>query len=185
MSAADPTGEDRASAGRDAAPQEDPAGLAEASEDVKRFYAYWQARRGTKRFPAREDVDPVDFKFALGRVSLIDVIDGPRRYRYRLASTSTTKHLGYELTGKYTDEIPEKELRSHLEHLYDETVSTAAPVYAKEKATFDGRLWESEMLMLPLSSDGRRINMIMSFRESVAPRNARPPVSPPKRKGDR
>jgi len=168
MSGADPTGQDRASAGADPAP----AGLAEASDDVKRLYAYWLARRGGKRFPARDDIDPVDFKFALGRVSLIDVLDDPRRYRYRLVSTSTTKHLGYEMTGKFTEEIPEKELRDHLERLYAETVSSAAPIYTKEKAVFDGRLWESEALMLPLSSDGSRINMIMAFRETAPPRSA-------------
>lgn len=183
MSGAEPTGQDRAGGGADPA---SPAGLADASEDVKRLYAYWQARRGTKRFPAREDIDPVDFKFALGRVSLIDVVEDPRRYRYRLVSTSITKHLGYEMTGKYTEEIPEKELRDYVERLYAETVSAAAPIYTKEKAAFDGRLWESEALMLPLSSDGSRINMIMAFRETAVPRTALGAAGGlPKTRGDR
>jgi hypothetical protein len=170
MGGGDPTGEDRASAGAQPAPHEEPVGLAEASEDVRRLYAYWQARRGAKRFPAREDIDPVDFKFALGRVSLVDVLEDPRRYRYRLVSTSITKHLGYEMTGKYSDEIPEKELRDYVERLYAKTVTVAAPIYEKEKAILDGRLWEYEALMLPLSSDGSRINMIMAFRETAVPR---------------
>lgn len=174
MSGTDPTGQDRASTAADPVPSEAPAGLAEGSEDAKRLYAYWQARRGGKRFPAREDIDPVDFKFALGRVSLIDVLEGPRRYRYRLVSTTTTKHLGYEMTGKYTDEIPEKELRDYVERLYAETVTAAAPIYAKDKAVLDGRVWEYEALMLPLSSDGSRINMIMAFRETAVPRTAPP-----------
>ena len=169
MSGADPTG----------ASNEAPAGLAEASEDVQRLYAYWRARRGRKRFPARQDIDPIDFKFALGRVSLIDVLDGPRRFRYRLVSTSTTKHLGYEMTGKFTDEIPEKELRDYVERLYAKTVDTAAPIYAREKAIFDGRLWEYEALMLPLSSDGSRINMIMAYRDTRAPRSVPPSPSGP------
>ena len=172
MSGADPTGHEHESAGANPTP----ACPETASEAVKRLCAYWEERRGTKRFPAREDIDPIDFKFALGRVSLIEVLENPQRFRYRLVSTSITKHLGYEMTGKFTSEVPGRELRDYVERLYAKAVSLAAPLYQKESAIYDGRVWEYEALMLPLSSDGERINMILAYREATAPRLA--PTSP-------
>jgi hypothetical protein len=178
MSGADLNGDEHASAGADPAP----ACPETASEAAKRLYAYWLARRGKKRFPAREDIDPLDFKFALGRVSLIEVLENPQRFRYRLVSTSITRHLGYEMTGKFTSEVPERELRDYVERLYAKAVSLAAPFYQKETAVYDGRVWEYEALMLPLSSDGQKINMILAYREAAPPR---PAPAPPRSTGDR
>jgi hypothetical protein len=62
-------------------------------------------RRGAKRYASRDEIDPLDFGCAVGRVSLVDVLEGPRRFRYRLVSTSLTARLGYEMTGKFLDEI--------------------------------------------------------------------------------
>jgi len=34
--------------------------------DLQRLYDYWDSRRGGRRYPARSDLDPVEFGFALG-----------------------------------------------------------------------------------------------------------------------
>ena len=57
-------------------------------EALKRLYCYWTERRGAKRYPSRDDIDPLDLGYALGRVSLVDVLENPRRYRYRLVSAT-------------------------------------------------------------------------------------------------
>jgi hypothetical protein len=56
-------------------------------ETLRRLLAYWQERRGARRFPARGDVDPVEFRYALGHVSMVDVVGDPPRFRFRLVST--------------------------------------------------------------------------------------------------
>jgi hypothetical protein len=145
---------------------------AAANDAVKRLYAYWVARRGAKPFPSRDDIDPLDFGFVLGRVSLVDVLDQPRRYRYRLVGTTVTDNLGYEMTGKFLDQMPESQMRVYLEQLYDKVVAQRAPVYERDQINLDGRLWKSETIVLPLSADGHAINLLMIYRVTDRPKPA-------------
>ena len=144
-------------------------GNAESLAALIRLYAYWQESRGAKRFPARTDIDPVDFSFALGRVSLVDVLATPRRFRFRLVSTVLTEHLGYEMTGKFLDQIPESEMRAYLERLYAVALERRNPLYARDEIVLDGRRWKHEALVLPLSSDDRSIDMLMIYRATDRP----------------
>jgi len=146
-------------------------GLAALTTDtvLVRLYAYWRERRGGKRFPARRDIDPVDFSFALGRVSLVDVLGGPRRFRYRLVATILTEHLGYEMTGKYLDQVPESDMRAYTERLYETALARREPHYERDELVLDGRQWKHEALVLPLSSDDRTVDMLMIYRATVRP----------------
>ncbi len=137
--------------------------------DLRRLYLYWQERRGTRPFPSRDDIDPVEFGYALGRVSLIDVLENPLRFYYRLVSTRLTQHLGYEMTGKFADQMPEAEMRDFAERHYRRALMTAAPLYETDEVVLDGRRWRHESLALPLSSDGRTINMLMIYRMTHEP----------------
>jgi hypothetical protein len=138
-----------------------------------RLYAYWRERRGAKRFPARSDIDPVDFSFALGRVSLVDVLNAPRRFRFRLVATILTEHLGYEMTGKFLDQVPQIETRAYTERLYATALERRNPLYARDEIVLDGRRWKHEVLVLPLSSDDRSIDMLMIYRVTDRPRRAK------------
>lgn len=131
---------------------------------LKRLYRYWAERRGAKRYPSRNDIDPLEFGFALGRVSLVDVVGQPRRFRYRLVSTSLTQRLGYEMTGKFLDEIPETEMRAYTERLYLTALEKGTPLHLQDEAMIDGRRWKHEALVLPLSSDGSSVDMLMIYR---------------------
>jgi hypothetical protein len=143
-----------------------------ADAALVRLYAYWRERRGAKRYPARRDIDPLDFGFALGRVSLVDVLGIPRRFRYRLVATILTEHLGYEMTGKYLDQIPETEMRAYTARLYAAALGQASPFFARDEIVLDGRQWKNEALVLPLSSDDRSIDMLMIYRATDRPRLA-------------
>lgn len=136
---------------------------------LKRLFHYWTERRGAKRYPSRDDIDPLDFGYALGRVSLVDVLEGPRRYRYRLVSTSLTALLGYEMTGKFLDQIPETEMRAYTERLYATAVERGVPLFFRDEAAIDRRYWKHEALILPLSSDGTLVNILMIYRTADRP----------------
>lgn len=141
---------------------------------LKRLYRYWTERRGAKRFPSRADIDPLDFGYALGRVSLVDVLEHPRRYRYRLVSTSLTARLGYEMTGKFLDQVPETEMRAYTERLYAAAVASRVPLHSRDEAMLDGRRWRHEALILPLSSDGDAVDMLLIYRTADPPNPLEP-----------
>lgn len=159
----------------------DAAALAGETRDdaLKRLYRYWTERRGGKRFPSRDDIDPLDFGYALGRVSLIDVMENPRRFRYRLVSTSLTALLGYEMTGKFLDEIPETETRAYTLKLYAAAIENRAPLHVRDDVTLDGRRWTYEALLLPLSSDGETIALLMVYRTAATSAAFRPAAPRP------
>jgi len=149
----------------------DTSDLADASPQARQLYEYWRARRGGAAWPRRADIDPLEFGFALGRVSLIERIDG--RFRYRIVSTGLTAHLGYEMTGKFADEIPAPEARRFVHEQYSAAMAGGVPLYAAGGLRLDGQDWHHETLILPLSSDGTAADMLMIYRATEKPRKAR------------
>lgn len=139
-----------------------------AGERPRRLYAYWLEKQGDRRFPGRQDIDPRDFAYALGWVSLIDCLDDPPRYRYRLVSTNLTAQLGYEMTGRCTDEMPETGVRDYVEWLYGTVARSGEPRYERGSVALDGRAWTHETLALPLSQDQSRVDMLLVYRDAVA-----------------
>ena len=145
-----------------------------ADADLKRLYRYWAERCGERAFPSRDDIDPIEFDYALGRVSLIDVLEGPRRFYYRLVSTHLTRHLGYEMTGKFLDQLPESQVRDFAGRHYLRALEQRVPIYESGEVVLDRRRWRHESLVLPLSADGQTISMLMVYRVTDAPVRAAP-----------
>jgi hypothetical protein len=42
---------------------------------LRRLHDYWREKCGDRQFPDRADIDPVDFPYILGFVTMVDVID--------------------------------------------------------------------------------------------------------------
>ena len=56
--------------------------------------------------PTRADLDPIDFRYALGYVVLVDVERHPLRFRFRLYGSGLVNYFGDgDYTGKYADEL--------------------------------------------------------------------------------
>ena len=137
---------------------------------LRRFHDYWAEKRGSRRFPSRADIDPIEFSFALGHVSLIDVLYEPLRFRYRLVASHITDHLGYEMTGRFVSEVPEPRMRTYTVIRYTNAVMAGAAVHEAGDVLADGRYWRHETLFLPLSADDVIINMLAVCRVTDRPR---------------
>jgi len=133
------------------------------------LYKYWDGKRNTRKFPSRTDINPLEFVFALSWLSLVNVGVEPRSFHYRLVSTSLTERLGYEMTGKSADEIPEDDVRQYVIDFYGRAVAARMPVFEKSARIFQNRIWEHEALVLPLSSDGETIDLLMVYRITHKP----------------
>ena len=91
---------------------------------LARLLSYWIERRQGRQFPARRDIDPLDFPYALGNISLIDVFHNPLRFRYRLVGTRITEQIGVEMTGRWLDDVPYPDYREILVSLYSRVVAS-------------------------------------------------------------
>ncbi|MDE2227875.1 MAG: PAS domain-containing protein [Alphaproteobacteria bacterium] len=140
---------------------------------LRRFYADWDVRRRGREFPARRDFDPCDLAYALGYVSLMDVLRDPLRFRFRLHATGIAERTGAELTGKFVHEMKDLRHRDMAAAHFREVVETRRPVANIRRAyVTDRRIWNCEVLVAPLSSNGSDIDMLISC---IAWDEARPP----------
>ena len=143
------------------APYDTPAAAARAHEEL---HACWQSLRREGRLPSREDIDPAAFKRHLPGVSLIDVIHGGARFRYRLAGTALHGVYGRELTGQSIEGAFGLNAGEYWTAELQKAVATGRPSAGVHSLAWRGRphlsvLW----LRLPLARDGRRVDMLMGF----------------------
>ncbi len=124
---------------------------------LRRLLHYWDEKRGDRRAPSRDDIDPADMIEALPYVFLIDVLAEPRRYRVRLMGTLLGDWCGRDHTGRYVDEIAEQAVGT-----LQELVTTWRPWrLMAELGRSSGGTKLYELLALPLSRDGTAVNMVL------------------------
>ncbi|WP_162914860.1 PAS domain-containing protein [Desertibaculum subflavum] len=128
---------------------------------LRRLFAYWQDKRRGQDFPSRRDLDPREFAFALGHVLLIDVLERPQRFRFRLHGSVLSFRARYDMTGRMVDELPDEENRAVLLQRCRDLVRTRRPCFARSQRTVDGTAYGYEVVWLPLSSDGEQIDMLL------------------------
>jgi hypothetical protein len=139
----------------------DPTSLDLQDPLLKRLHAYWLEKRGDRAMPARADIDPLEMHFILGSLILVDVLHEPRRFRIRLHGTDLVRRAGYELTGKMLDELPISEFRQFVEGSFAAAAEARVPRAGVRDRVMDGRIYRYEALILPLSSNGGAVDMLL------------------------
>ena len=128
------------------------------------FYDYWRSLCGTRRMPARRDVDPLHMPLGyMPDLMLIEVEARPRRYRYRLVGTHVVAASGEDRTGRYFDDVAFFGMNPAVIEQYDKVAESGRPLYSLEPFTNlrTGGAYEVDRLLLPLAADSEHVNMIM------------------------
>ena len=134
---------------------------------LRRLYQYWNEKRGNRRFPARRDIDPLDFAYILGWVTLVDVTYNPTRFRFRLYGSELAHRIGVDLTGTYADQHPNREFGAMLQRSWQEVVDRGEPICAHYERELDNRRRKWEVLRMPMSSDGTTIDMLLAATRPI------------------
>jgi hypothetical protein len=133
---------------------------------VEAFRIWSEARPPDRRFPARADIDIVLFKDMLSRLTLYDVIDGGRDFRYRVHSTDSAALLRDERTGKRRSEIPQPpERAARMDALLGRIVASGRPLLSRLPSQTREQPPHLTRLFLPLGNDGAVVDMILVVRE--------------------
>jgi len=146
-------------------PPQGPIPEAELDSRLKALLDYWRKRCSAGRLPARADIDPLELRSLLGNINLIEVVpqaDGSQRFRYRLFGTEFAFYHGGDLTGQWVDEIDNAVYRQQLVGLYRHVVATGTTPVLSYDYILDSRRHRFQAVILPLASDGYRIDMILS-----------------------
>lgn len=129
---------------------------------LQRLYEYWSAKRGDRRYPSRADVDPLDLTFLLGNLLLVEVLPGESLgFRIRLHGSNLVQRAGYDLTGKMLNELPISQFRQLAMDTFTHVATTGKPFRGYRDRILDDRAHRYETVMLPLSKDGNRIDMLL------------------------
>jgi len=92
---------------------------------------------------------------------LLDVLRDPLRFRYRVHGTEMVRRAGYDLTGKFLDDLPISEYRKYVQQRCERLVRDREPLLVHFNRTLDGRTRHYEALWLPFSEDGETVNMLL------------------------
>jgi len=133
--------------------------------EMNEIHAYWLAKRGQRRMPSRQDIEPTEIPRLLRNVMLIDVLHDPARFRYRLIGTNVVDATGENRTGKCFDSVDFFAANPIVREQYAAAVATGEPVHSLEPfyRLDTRREYEVERLLLPLSSDGVTVDMILVY----------------------
>ena len=133
------------------------------------LYRYWCGRRRGDAPPRRSDIDPTEIPGRLWpSLMLLDVIGegAERRFRYRLVGTAFTHAFGRDPTNEFVDEaLPTRSgYRDYIMGLYSEMLARGKPIYSENLFALDGQPGPmvTKRLSLPLSSDGRAVDMALA-----------------------
>ena len=143
--------------------------LRRASAKCRSFHGLWDARRDGRPMPARRDFEPEDFRRWLPCVTLVDVVSlVPLALRYRLVGTGHVALRGFDPTGMNVEDGYFGRSLDEVRTNYRTVASDRTFVYDwDDRLAPSGRLLSTEILMLPLSADGDRVDMILVYGEGL------------------
>jgi len=140
--------------------------LANCSPMLAGFYAYWDDKRGERKMPSRADLDPIEMKRWLPGIIIVDVLDDPRRLVYRLVGSRSVALRQTDVTGKTVAEAYHGTSLGDVLENYRLVIDEQQIVYdAEQKTSGSGLLKDSETLLLPLSSDGEKVDKVIIYLE--------------------
>jgi hypothetical protein len=128
---------------------------------LRRLLAYWLEKRGDRLFPAKAEIDPVEFPYILGYVTLVDVEPSPRRYRFRLDGSILVALSGTDYTGRYLQELPGVEYVAFITETYDRVVDSGEPLRYRKHELLDQQLFSEETLILPIGDTPPKVDMLV------------------------
>lgn len=138
--------------------------LAHCSENVRLVHAYWNAKRGDRPMPSRTDIEPGEIRHLLPGIILVDVAQDPLRLTYRLVGTHEVEARGYDPTGRDVREHVFAVTKEEGYQTYLMALDLRRPIFDQEPMLSPNpHLSEVGTIVMPLSSDGSIVNMLMAY----------------------
>ena len=125
-------------------------------------YAYWQNKRGTRDWPGRDDLNPLEMRDFLPRIMLADVTRDPVRFRYRLCGTGICHVHQGDPTGLTADQLQPDHYGALVHSQYEGMLTKGAPIAHLNVFSNADRYKSYAHIILPLSRSGTEIDMVMT-----------------------
>lgn len=151
-----------------------------ARQSHRDLFRYWQDKRGPRPYPARRDIDPLDIPRLLPSIFLVDIVDGDngeRDFHYRLVGTRIVEIEGEVTDRLLSDLVPREPRYQELWQQYNNAADGIASFRSEDMQWRDNEHIRYEVFLLPLSSDGKQLDMLLGMADKY-----RAPVTRPRSK---
>lgn len=141
----------------------------------RQLHAYWDALRGGRAAPGRDEIDPAAIRGVLASVFMLDVaalpLPRPADATFSLSGTRIDALFGRMLRGSTFDSIWDPRSAALAAAALDAALGGGRPVVAAARGGPPGRgAIDVELLLLPLASGaGRRARVLGSLGAASAP----------------
>ncbi|MHA1567585.1 MAG: PAS domain-containing protein [Alphaproteobacteria bacterium] len=128
---------------------------------LKALFRLWDGRRNGLPMPDWDSFDILEMGAWIGNLTLLEVIPDPLDMIYRVFATRVSENLRRELTGRRLSESEHLIPRDVRDSYYVVLRSGRPRLHHLDDMSDDGQSVILERLLLPLSKDGLRVNMIL------------------------
>jgi len=126
------------------------------------LFHYWRGKVEDGRLPSRALIDPVEIPALLRFLVLAEVSLIHEAVTYRLVGTENLRFWGKDFTGKRIEEQMQGDYLAYIKGLYLDCARFQAPVLGNSVFRWDaGRTLGTRRLFLPLSTDARKVDMVL------------------------
>ena len=126
------------------------------------LFDYWRGKLAGRVMPARRDIDPIEMKLWLGNLLLVEFPEDRMQYRIRVDGVNIAQFYGKSREGKGIEAMTSEEERRIVLPQYFLVLDHKQPAYYETQfVASEGVLIAQRKLLLPLSEDGERVNMIL------------------------
>jgi hypothetical protein len=132
--------------------KEDPQSADLSDPGLVDLLTYWVGLRRDRQLPLASDLDPLQLKFILGWLMLIDPVDRGGDFRYRLYGSSIADVIGRDLTGcLVSDSFPA--FARFASDVYRRSMILQRPIMTRHSPPPRIPVVAWERLILPLAPD--------------------------------
>ena len=131
-------------------------GLAFVTPQLQRILQVWEAKRGARIAPCRDDFGLRDLSFALPNIAILAVVrEGARvRFRVQMMGSQLDAYVA-PMTGKFVDDVVPAEFAQKWASLWGGAVETRRVQRSVGRVKFGGKhYYVAESLFAPLATDG-------------------------------
>ena len=133
---------------------------------VRALHAWWLAHRRDGGLPDRDDVDPVSLKTLLPNLFIAEVEHAPFRIRYRLVGTKAVQVIGFDITGRYLDEMLSVNADVPWLDYYRIAYDSREPLLGSVLVpATSGGTFTYEFGLFPLTQGGTRVEQFVSIED--------------------
>lgn len=134
-------------------------------ESIRFLLDRWHAERVDKpeRLPPRDAFSPETLGRLLGRISLLEPIEGGRDFRYRIHAGIAADVGGLDLGGKRVGEMPYPDYREAIIRLFAGALEAETPQLQRMRINWFGTIYDYIDVAMPLYDESRVTPVILSI----------------------